>query len=406
MADPRKDNSPSDANQWLLDRTIRHSIYMQRVSSSEAKKILEALNDDVLKPLMERLRIEFLQMDASVADGRSAFVLNTEARFRLERITAITQQMVASITQNYGDRIEAGLIDIGEYEIDWQADALQDVMRQAVPNFEELAKTNRVGINVDFDTPSIDLIRASVEHNPFQGKTLRGWMQTQELATVASVRRNSEQILKNIRRGLAEGDSINGMVRRVMGEAGFGKRGAFSKIRSDYEGIVRTAVTSISNEARHLTYQNNADLIKGIQFVATLDSRTTVECGANDGKIFDIDKGPRPPLHFRCRSSTVPVLKSWKELGIDLKEAEPPTRAFLEAPVGKVLNGQVPGSVNYEKWLKGQSKELQDDILGPGRADVLRRGVLKFEDFIDSLNRPLSLQELINKERIAKRRKR
>jgi hypothetical protein len=36
------------------------------------------------------------------------------------------------------------------------------------------------------------------------------------------------------------------------------------------------------------------------RFLATLDSKTTVQCAANDGKTFPVGEGPMPPLHANC----------------------------------------------------------------------------------------------------------
>ncbi|MDE3987769.1 phage head morphogenesis protein, partial [Glaesserella parasuis] len=94
----------------------------------------------------------------------------------------------------------------------------------------------------------------------------------------------------------------------------------------------------------------------------------------------------RPPLHPRCRSILQLVTKSWKELGIDAEEMPSSTRASQDGPVSE--------QINYENWLKSKSPEQQDQVLGKGKADLWRRGVITFADMLDQSGRPLTLKDL------------
>ena len=69
-----------------------------------------------------------------------------------------------------------------------------------------------------------------------------------------------------------------------------------------------------------------------------------------------------------CRSTTVPVTKSWKKLGIDLEEIPAGTRASM--------NGQVPETLTYYEWLKTQSKNIQNEVLGIKKGELFRQGKL------------------------------
>ncbi|MDO9677070.1 hypothetical protein Q7547_10765, partial [Glaesserella parasuis] len=95
----------------------------------------------------------------------------------------------------------------------------------------------------------------------------------------------------------------------------------------------------------------------------------------------------RPPLHPRCRSILQLVTKSWKELGIDgVDEMPSSTRASQDGPVSE--------QINYENWLKSKSPEQQDQVLGKGKADLWRRGVITFADMLNQSGRPLTLKQL------------
>ncbi|MDE3957705.1 phage head morphogenesis protein, partial [Glaesserella parasuis] len=62
------------------------------------------------------------------------------------------------------------------------------------------------------------------------------------------------------------------------------------------------------------------------------------------------------------------------------------TRASQDSPVSE--------QINYENWLKSKSPEQQDQVLGKGKADLWRRGVITFADMLDQSGRPLTLKDL------------
>ena len=80
-----------------------------------------------------------------------------------------------------------------------------------------------------------------------------------------------------------------------------------------------------------------------------------------------------------------PVLKSWKELGIDLQELPTGTRASMD--------GQVPADLTYNKWLKGKPAAFQDDVLGPTRGKLFRAG-MPVDRFVNKAGDTLTLDDL------------
>ena len=79
------------------------------------------------------------------------------------------------------------------------------------------------------------------------------------------------------------------------------------------ENIVRTESTAAYNQGRLVEARTPGivDQMRGMEFSAILDSRTTPVCEALDGSIIPINAPEldkfRPPLHFQCRSVLVPV---------------------------------------------------------------------------------------------------
>lgn len=79
------------------------------------------------------------------------------------------------------------------------------------------------------------------------------------------------------------------------------------------ENIVRTESTAAYNQGRLVEARRPGvvENMRGMEFSAILDSRTTPVCESLDGRIVPIDAPEldkfRPPLHYNCRSVLVPV---------------------------------------------------------------------------------------------------
>jgi len=79
------------------------------------------------------------------------------------------------------------------------------------------------------------------------------------------------------------------------------------------------------------------------------------------------------------------VVKSWQALGIDAADVLPSTRASMD--------GQVPADLTFAQWLKRQSAERQNDVLGETRAKLFREG-MALDRFYTDKGRYLTLDEL------------
>jgi hypothetical protein len=94
-------------------------------------------------------------------------------------------------------------------------------------------------------------------------------------------------------------------------------------------------------------------------------------------------------ITHNCRSVSVPVLKSWRELGIPIDDITPGTRASMD--------GQVPADMTYSQWLANQPAARQDEILGKERGALLRSGKVTVDKFSDAKGNWLSLPELLQR---------
>lgn len=199
------------------------------------------------------------------------------------------------------------------------------------------------------------------------------------------------RIRQAIRMGMAEGESIQDMVRRLIGSrAAQFTDGILEKDRRAAEAIVRTSVNHISNKAADMVYQQNTDLISGVQWCLTLDVRTCPVCvrNAQGGKPYKMDEGPRPPVHVNDRCFMIPVMKSWREMGLNIDEMPISGRASMD--------GVQAGDMTYGGWLRAYPDHAAE-ALGPARAKLFQEGKIKVEDFVNDRGRLLSLDELAQK---------
>ena len=225
--------------------------------------------------------------------------------------------------------------------------------------------------------PSIDLI--IVNFYPFQETVTR------------FVEDFDGKVTQQLRMGISNGETISELTQRV--------RGVINTKANTAKTISRTVQTAVSAEIREETFDNNSDVVKGYEWVSVLDTRTSDICRALDGTEYELDDPKRrvPPAHPNCRSTITPVLKSWKELGLDIDELDDETR--------RDMNGEsVSAELDYGEWLKTQDDKVQNEALGKAKAKLFRDNNLDMKDFVNRIGEPLTVAEV--KEKLARRKRR
>jgi SPP1 gp7 family putative phage head morphogenesis protein len=263
--------------------------------------------------------------------------------------------------------------------------------------------------------PAANTLNALVTAQPYQGKPLAEWTRHMRQAEL-------DRIMQAVRIGMVQGESSDQIARRVVGTKLLrGRDGVLQLSRHGAEALTRTLVNGVANQAKAQLYEENEDIIREEAFVATLDARTTPVCRANDGKRFPVGKGPRPPLHWACRSLRVAVIaddligqRPYKAATeqmllreyaqrtglqqVPRRRADLPrgTKSEFDAYArkrGRELTGRAPAPLTYDKWLRRQSVEFQNDVLGPARARMFRDG-LSLDKFVNRAGDELTLSEL------------
>lgn len=349
-------------NTELFDSTLRHQIHMQGVTNGTVKKMLALLNradQDVLRLIRKR-----------GPDG-------TFSAARLKALLDRLRGMNVDLYSRFRESLRGEMRALAQVEAQFTANQLRHTLPGAIT--AELTVVQ----------PTMSTVYAAAVAKPLQGKILSDWTKGLEVG-------RRQAVEQAIRLGVVEGETVQQILNRIRGTrlANY-KDGALSIQRRHAVALTRTAVNHVVNVARQTTYLANSDIVKGWQYVATLDASTTDICQALDGQIFPMSKtGSAPPQHYNCRSTTTPVLKMPSEMGIKgLDDLPAGQRASMFGPVAR--------KETYNSWLKRQPKSFQDKVLGPGKAAIFRRGKLPLSKFVDAKNRSLTIPQLLKLEKEA-----
>ena len=202
---------------------------------------------------------------------------------------------------------------------------------------------------------SVNRLKEIYETDSIEGHTVDEWFAHNQ-------RKLAERIRLETRLGLERDKSLATTRAHI-------ETDVLARSRRHAEALARTATANISNAAIWESGEANPTHTKGYRLIVTFDRRTSKICMAYGQRnlVYPYRAGsPRPPLHFLCRTIIQPVL-----IG---RENEAPQDAG--------------------EWLTNQSAETQNEILGPRRADLFRKGRLDLSDLIRGDNSIASIPEL------------
>ena len=357
----------------------RNAIDLNRYSNSVARRVINAYND-IIVDATNQLRV----IDDLAAPNKAA---------RLRGILAQLKQSLAGWAGDATELTATELQGLAELQSEFVTDQLRRVLpagnRDAVrtveisPQFaQSVVTTDPTQLNV---VALSDDLFAAVQGAPatFSLTAAKGATITLpngevlEKAFRGIAVDQAEQFSQVVRNGLLTGETTPSIAKRLIGNLQFGEEaktvrqlvaaGGQSTAVADNQvmALVRTSINQVANTASQQVYEANQDITKKYRYVATLDSRTSSICAALDGREFEYGRGPMPPQHFNCRSTTVPIIDP---------DILPPSTIAKRASA----DGPVPINTSYGQWLKDQPLKTQQDVLGPGKVPYFNRLVEKY----------------------------
>ena len=357
----------------------RNAIDLNRYSNSVARRIINAYNDIIIDAVNQLRTIDELA-----------------APIKAARLRGILAQLKDSLATWAGDSTELTATELqgiaqlqSEFVTDQLRRALPSGSRNAVrtveisPQFaQSVVTTDPTQLNV---VALSDDLFAAVQGAPAtfnltaaQGATItlpNGEVVSKAFRGIAVDQ--AERFSQVVRQGLLTGEPTPAIAKRLIGNLEFGERaktvrqlvaaGGQATAVADNQVItlVRTSVNQVANTASQQVYEANQDITKTYRYVATLDTRTSSICRALDGREFEYGRGPMPPQHFNCRSTTVPVIDP---------DILPPSTTATRASAA----GQVPVNMSYGEWLKEKRPGETDADLLVRQAKALGAGKVPY----------------------------
>ena len=354
-------------NKKLRDEVIYHRVSLIGYENNLIKESLKLLGI-VDKELTSQLYVALEDMSSS------DFKIS-----RLESMLASSKSLKSVTDYLFGE-----LSSLSEHESNYQYSLFESLLPDVVKSKYPLMQI----------PPS--QIFTAVKAKPFQGRLLSEWVSNIEDDRL-------KRVANTVRTGYVTGETTEQIIRRVRGtKKNRYKDGVLEISKRNISSVIRSAVSHTAAVARESFGNANSDIIKGKQWLSTLDTSTTPMCMIRDLKEYTLDNKPighiipygagPGKLHFCCRSVETFILKSYRELGIDIDEVPTGTRASMD--------GQVPAKTSYFEWLQAQSQARQEQILGVERARLLREGEISPENFFTRDGHVLTLNELKSQELI------
>ena len=331
-------------NQFLIDASTRHAVFLQRYAGGESKKAIKTLNR-----LRRDINARLSQEPTEFQRNRLSIILDDIDQLYYQSFTPLTQQ------------IKAGAHSLSASEGAFAVDLFSKAT------------------SFDFILPPDSALIAAVEEAPMAAPVGMNAISIDDTLAQYGVKK-AEQVKQVITDSVVMGDTTPDISRKV-GQL------MTTLHRRQLDTLVRTITNHTSNVARKAVYEQNDDVLDGYRWVSTLDNRTTLICMSRDNKVYtNIGIDPMPPAHFGCRSTTIPVVNPKYNLGAKVTGQ----RASKGASGGK----PVSANKSYGTWLKTQPREFVDEALGAERSELFRAGKLSIDKFVDPTGRVYTLREL------------
>ena len=349
-------------NEQYLNQTIRRIVYLESLKQSEINKLtphIKAIDKLIKEQLLDD---ELTEMTIKSFNGV---------------VTEIKQGVQAELVA-YTDSVSVALVEAATDTYVFEAKSIDS----AFDGFK-LAS----GIVV---AEKAKILEKLVKNTPLAVKGSEGKTVTDLFNELAN--NESNKYINHIKLARYEGKTNQQIVQMIRGTRKNGYKDGLMEVTSrQAKTIVRTTVQHAAMQGKAEFANDNADIIKGEQWLSTLDGRTSSQCRSLDGVVFELGKGVRPPLHHNCRSTVLIVLKD-----------EYAGRGNIDKRASK--DGLVDNE-SYYSWLNKQPKEFQDDVLGETRGKLLRSGGLSADKFaalqLDKNFKPLTLAEMRQREPLA-----
>jgi hypothetical protein len=244
------------ANEMVRDASIARRVWLIQFANGLARKVLELFTRADAE-LFSALAIALERLPPTSPDVR---VIEST----LSGVSRINAAIYARVQQS----METDLRALTLSELGFQGSMLEKVI---------------LPLRIPLTGAPAEQVYAAVLARPFQGRLLKEWSASNEATRMVRIR-------DTVRMGYLNSDPTAEIVKKIRGtRVNNYKDGLIEIDRRNAEAVVRTAVSHTASVARNKLYEANPDLITAVQWLATLDDRTSATCAARDGLKYSAD---------------------------------------------------------------------------------------------------------------------
>lgn len=347
------------ANQNLFDALTRHQIYVEEVKLGLNKDF-----NNVLIELNTELNIIFAALQNSQLDSLTK-----------KQLSQLLKKVRIAESKVYG-KFERGFEKSLQEFLSIDLSILKEIFKilegRDIEDAVELKENDDV-IGAVFLLSTALLLGSKTSNSKLWAKINKELIPADGLLidqSINSVVDASSKLVENeIRKGYANKRHASDVLASIVGSKSKNwKNGHFSKIFTYAGSAISTIIQHVSSFVQGAIASH---YYGKYVWNSVIDNRTTDICIFRNGKIYIFGKGPLPPAHRRCRSTIWPLR-------------------------GKITDDAIAAS--YYSWIKRQPDQIQNDVLGVSKAQGLRKGDLRSEDFQAFENiKALSISDFKNK---------
>ena len=329
------------ANEKLQDLLLERSLILERIKGSVSNDLTKVY-DELLKNISKRINESDLTIKQS------------------ERLIKLLEKDLVIPYAELGNDLNA--------------------LSQDESKFMLNAVNVAAGIDIATTLPTNKTINKIANASLMEGATIKNWFGSLEQSLQFDVAREVRQSI------------IQGKTNKEVTDA---LKAILNTSSRNARTLALTGIATVTNQVRQQTIKENEDIFKGQKAVVTFDGKTSDICKSYsnsswdmEGKILTGTKAFRlPGYHFLCRTILLPIIKSFRELGINLDEMKGATKASMD--------GQIPKDMTFDEWLKTKPKSFVESTLGKGRAELFLDGKINLSQLTDLRGNPLTIKELV-----------
>ncbi len=262
-----------------LNKTIKNQIDLMRLSVNTQNKVIVLLNE-----MNKEIAGEINNIDPAAPK------LSKWRKNRLNQLQKQNKKIIGSTYKTINKVVNDDLYDMSQYQ------AIESV---AILN-------TSIGSNIFDVTYTSNQLHTIVNTASIDWETIGNRWKDQSLDFQKKLNQTMVDVTNQLAIGVLKGDSIGELTKRVKRAKNI--KGLVDTTKNAAKTLVRTGFMKVSSDVRMQTYQDFSSVLSSLQYVATLDNRTTAYCRGADGKVYSLDYKPIghnypliiPPAHWNC----------------------------------------------------------------------------------------------------------